>query len=156
MKSKPVLWYKISNSDVVESQINTAFNTYNEKIKACKHDREKLITILELVQTIEFIHPFGDGNCRTVYCLLQYLLLENGLQLAILDDPNCFDFLPVTSENVHCLVEEVERAQANLDESLKLAAEFPLVTRDKFKWLSELQPPNDIRLSQHSGVARRL
>jgi hypothetical protein len=150
MKNKPVLLYIISNSNDVESQINAAFDTYNHRIKECKSDREKLITILTLVQTIEFIHPFGDGNCRTVYCLLQYLLLENGLPFAILNDPNCFDFLPVVSEEVHSLVDEVEKAQAELNESLKLAADFPLVTRDKFKWLSELQLPNDIQLSQYT------
>ena len=57
---------------------------------------EKLTAIIQLVQDLEQIHPFYDGNIRTFAILLiQRLLVDEGLTPACFLDPNCFDCLSV-------------------------------------------------------------
>lgn len=49
----------------------------------------RLHAIALLVRELELLHPFPDGNCRTVACvLLTQLLLNHGFPPALLENPN--------------------------------------------------------------------
>lgn len=104
------LYISITNSHPsdINEQVNTAFEKYSDKISQCTAEDDIIHTILELVQTIEIIHPFSDGNLRTCYCLMHCLLIQNGLKPAILNDPNCIDSTP--------LVELVKIVKTAIDE----------------------------------------
>jgi hypothetical protein len=46
---------------------------------------------IDLVQKLERLHPFEDGNCRTFSIILNKLLVQNGLRMSVMDDPNKLD-----------------------------------------------------------------
>lgn len=76
---------------------------YNKAIReAGDNCIQKLQAICKFLATLERVHPFNDGNCRTVYLLLQKLLTDNRFPLTILDNPNTFDGFSVNE-----LVEDV-------------------------------------------------
>ncbi len=65
----------------------------DKEIVACEHDKidglaeKKLVLIDDLYETLEFFHPFPDGQGRTDLLLLAKLLSENGFTPTILDEP---------------------------------------------------------------------
>jgi hypothetical protein len=106
-----------SNKTYVEC-INLHIETYYDDIEKAKEDNmKKLQAICKFLATIERIHPFYDGNCRTVYFLLQKLLADNCFPLTVLDNPNIFDGFSVA--------ELVEKVVLGMD---KFAACFPDIT----------------------------
>jgi hypothetical protein len=73
---------------------------YRNKIAEAKTDDEKLSAIENFLATLDRFHVFQDGNIRTVYILLNCLLINNGLLPTLLFDPNDFDnFSPETIIN---------------------------------------------------------
>lgn len=93
-----VMWFKqmsVQRGDVISilnKQMQTLIDTYEEKIAQADDPLIKLMIIINFIQSCEQLHPFKDGNCRT-FCmlLLNHLLMKNGFPPAILDDPNQFD-----------------------------------------------------------------
>lgn len=57
------------------------------------HDPERRLEhIVDLCQRLERLHPFTDGNCRTICnVFLNHLLVRNGMPLTLLNDPNVLD-----------------------------------------------------------------
>lgn len=78
----------------------------------------KLRMIVRLIQDLEQLHMFDDANCRTLcMLLLNYLLINHGFPLCILDNPNCFD---ANSED-----ELIEKVIAGMEHT------FTLIAREK-------------------------
>ncbi|MFW2532931.1 MULTISPECIES: Fic family protein [unclassified Legionella] len=78
---------------VIEEKIKSYLLQYEEKRKHVSGDQKKLDVIIELVQKIERLHPFIDGNCRTLVMLvLNKELIRNGFKPTMLWNPNRFDF----------------------------------------------------------------
>jgi hypothetical protein len=88
----------------------------NEMQMAGSDNIKKLQAICRFLSTVERIHPFYDGNCRTVYFLLHKLLIDNNFPPSLLDNPNIFDGLAVN--------ELVEKVILGMD---KFASCFPHV-----------------------------
>jgi hypothetical protein len=82
------------NVQIVISKIMADYiNEFNENIK--KPDItpiEKLRIIAKFIRDCEQLHPFLDGNCRTICMLTLYkILAENNFPVPILSNPNRFD-----------------------------------------------------------------
>lgn len=56
---------------------------------------ERLEVIVHTCQTLEQLHLFSDANMRTVYLLLNKMLMDNGFPPTVLDEPNTIDFYSV-------------------------------------------------------------
>lgn len=70
-------------------RIDKIVNEYNVEISQSEDDEAKLIAISRVVRNLEMLHPFPDGNGRTlVAVLMNHLLLFHGFLPAILFDPN--------------------------------------------------------------------
>jgi prophage maintenance system killer protein len=102
--------------DLAETGISVWINKFIEEYensiasaKDAKDDTAKIHAIVTLVQNLEQLHPFSDGNCR-VFCmvLLNYLLRINNLSPVILNDPNVFDAFDITA-----LIKEIHRGMEN-------------------------------------------
>lgn len=79
---------------ILKASINHLIHLYQEEPKTTKE--EKLEAIFRFLQAIEQIHPFYDGNIRTfMVLLLQKLLVDQGLEPAWFNDPNCLDCLSI-------------------------------------------------------------
>lgn len=91
---------------ILEEAVNHLIRIYDSAPK--NSENEKLNAIINLVQGLEQIHPFYDGNIRTFAILLiQRLLFELDLKPVCFKDPNCFDCLSVAE-----LRSKIEEAQA--------------------------------------------
>ncbi|KTC84507.1 Fic family protein [Legionella brunensis] len=77
----------------IEKKINQYIHQYESKLKKLSDNEEKLEVIIELIQKIERLHPFIDGNCRTLVMLvLNRELIRNGFMPTMQWNPNRFDF----------------------------------------------------------------
>ena len=83
---------RINTPEQLYNDVNALIATYHSEIIKTHTHEGRLRTITNLVQSLEQLHPFMDGNCRT-FCmlLLNYLLIHNGFPLVICEDPNRFD-----------------------------------------------------------------
>lgn len=70
-----------------------AIDTYNQQILSLESIDQKIELISNLTHELEILHLFYDANCRTVYLLMNELLLANGIKWSILYDPNRLDAL---------------------------------------------------------------
>ncbi|NNM59128.1 MAG: Fic family protein [Legionellales bacterium] len=87
-------WVVASHQSAEEltEQINLIFSNYNQDIKNSIDIDDKIHAIAQCIHSLEVLHPFLDGNCRTIVVLLiNKLLIEQGLCPAILENPNRFD-----------------------------------------------------------------
>ncbi len=76
----------------LHQQIKGIFNTYHQAINNAMSIDDEIHAIAQCIHDVEILHPFLDGNCRTIVVLLMTkLLLERGLSPAILENPNRFD-----------------------------------------------------------------
>lgn len=64
---------------------------YEHEIAEAKEDNDKIKVICKYVQRIDQLHPFMDGNIRTCYILLNKLLHDFNLPLALVINPNRLD-----------------------------------------------------------------
>ncbi len=95
----------IANGDAKE-YTKAYIKEYNKEIKHAQTDDEKMLAIAKCVASIERLHPFHDGNCRTMVILTNKLLLQNNLSPTILKNPNQIDMFS-TGE----LVDEIKKGQ---------------------------------------------
>lgn len=79
--------------DTIESRVNHLLSRFNRCISSSIHPHEKLFFIISLIQDLEQLHPFTDGNCRTLVFFLNYLLISNGFPPTILHNMNEIDGL---------------------------------------------------------------
>lgn len=110
--SEPIAYLSIINKTLIqvyygrigptqlERVIQTLFDSYNQKMSAVelgsKEIDQKIDLIAELFQTLEWLHPFEDGQGRTDLVLLAKLLSEAGANPAILEEPyfSSYSLLP--------------------------------------------------------------
>ncbi len=85
----PPLYTSEENKLIVRELIQK----YLDAMKLVSNDNErKLDVIIEFIQSLEQLHPFGDGNCRVfVMLLLNSELIKSGFPPTMLDNPNQFD-----------------------------------------------------------------
>lgn len=79
--------------DFAEKRANEAIEKYNNSIQTAISVDEKIKIIDELIHELEILHLFDDVNCRTTYCLMNQLLVANGIKWSVLYDPNRLDAL---------------------------------------------------------------
>lgn len=92
--SKDLLEYLGCQDSVVENiekQLKEICQDYNKNIISAKTEDEKIRIIVTALQRYTQVHPFNEGNIRTLYVLLNRLLDDEGLSCTILLDPNRFD-----------------------------------------------------------------
>jgi hypothetical protein len=71
---------------------NVVINLFYEQIEKAESEDEKLEAIARCAQDLDQLHLFADANIRTIaFLVVNKLLLENGLDPVILDEPNVFD-----------------------------------------------------------------
>lgn len=84
---------------------------YNQEIEAASTPFQALTAISRVVRDIELLHPYPDGNGRTLIAvLMNHLLLHEGFLPAILRDPNIDAELSATE-----FAEEIQRGIANTE-----------------------------------------
>lgn len=77
----------------LKQNIQSAIDYYEKTIPSAKTLKQKIKAIVQLCQTIDQNHIWNDGNVRTAYILMNYLLLRNKLPLSILSNANQLDCL---------------------------------------------------------------
>jgi|GEM_PF-5110322 len=80
--------------EIYDQKMHFIIDHYHQAIKMSKTVDEKMLAIIDFVQSYIQLHYFCDGNTRTGYVLLNALLHSEGLPLALLINPNrleCFD-----------------------------------------------------------------
>ncbi|CEK09336.1 Fic family protein [Legionella hackeliae] len=83
---------RMTHKEIAE-KINHYILQYEIKLKSVAGDENKIDCIINLIQKIERLHPFIDGNCRTLVMLvLNRELIRNGFKPTMLWNPNRFDF----------------------------------------------------------------
>jgi hypothetical protein len=92
-------------AEKIAERLNKAIVYYAEQMATADTREKKLECIVRLIAQLERIHPFSDGNCRTLCVLvLNRELIRNGFLPVILDNPNRFDGFSIDE-----LMEEVKR-----------------------------------------------
>ena len=64
---------------------------FEVNIKSAITEDEKLMAIAKFAKQVDALHPFTDGNMRTIVLLIYDLLIKNGLSLTIMANPNDLD-----------------------------------------------------------------
>lgn len=94
-------------------KIEEYLDKYNKNIKFARNDDDKIEVIATLTRELEALHPFPDGNCRIVVCvLMNQLLIYNNLPPAIVLNPN-LDF-------EYSLEQWIEEIKYGIDITLQL------------------------------------
>ncbi len=78
-------------SQHIEQQMQDWMDSYHTAMASTHTDLEKQAVIADTIQRLNQIHPFGDGNIRTCYILLNKLLSDHHLSRCILVNPNRLD-----------------------------------------------------------------
>lgn len=126
-----VCYFKDNVSETISNLIRQSIISFQSELND-ENPFHRLISIIKFVQFLEQLHPYFDGNCRTICMLvLNFLLKTNGFPLAILDDANRFDAYS-TSE---LLVEVVQ----GMENTLHLIKHKELFNINTTKILAELQ-----------------
>ncbi len=90
----PEIRTRPNNSEAVRAGVNRLIQIYRDTPK--RNDEEKLIASILLVQNLDQIHPFFDGNIRTFGILLfNKLLMDDGFYPCCFWDPNVLDCLSI-------------------------------------------------------------
>lgn len=92
--SKEMLEYRGCQETVVknaEQQLEEICSYYNANITTANTEDDTIRVIVTALQRYTQVHPFNEGNIRTLYVMLNRLLDEEGLSRTILLDPNRFD-----------------------------------------------------------------
>jgi len=77
-------------TDQVKAALGTIIHAYDEAISKAKKPDEIVHSIARFTQDLARLHPFDNANTRTTMLLLNKLLAENGLDMAIVDNPKHF------------------------------------------------------------------
>ncbi len=86
------LTYDGTDERSIALAVNSTIDEYNTIIPTLTDTNEKLKAISKMISKLERIHPFCDGNCRTIcMLLLNRELIKNNFPPVILYDPNCLD-----------------------------------------------------------------
>lgn len=112
-------WVTKQDDKHFEIHIEKILKEYHNAVKHLKERKEILFAICDAIKRLEQLHPFMNGNCRTIcMILLNKLLIERAFGPALQNDPNKFD-----GHSSRELVIEIEN-------SLKKAEYFNSVIQD--------------------------
>lgn len=64
---------------------------YNQTINSATTADAKLLAIARCAKQIDTLHPFFDGNIRTIVLVINKLLHQNGFPLVMMENPNDMD-----------------------------------------------------------------
>jgi len=81
--------------DVLLKYMENICTSYNKEIRNATNNYDILFIIAAHLQNLDQLHAFKDGNVRTCYVLLNFLLHKNNLPLCIPANPNRFDWFSV-------------------------------------------------------------
>ena len=81
---------------------------FNEQIVKLETVEDKVRCIVEHIQLIEQVHPFEDGNMRSLAILMNKLLRDHGCGMSLMMNQNVLDFYSV-DEIVPMVLEGIER-----------------------------------------------
>ncbi len=106
--------------DFIERRVTEILDEYEKgllelALSGKKEEDAVLLLLIKMIQSLERLHPFEDGNCRT-FCILVLLkeLLRHDLSLTILTDPNCFDGFSISQ-----MLAEIKTGQKRAEEIFK-------------------------------------
>lgn len=119
----------------IDTQMQILFDDYHEDIKYAYFEYQKITVIVKLIQRIDQLHPFSDGNIRTCSILLNKLLNDHGLSLCILFDPNRLDLCSLAE--IVCMVQEGQRIYKQLVNNTN-PRQLQVKTQDIFYGLVDL------------------
>jgi len=105
-------------------------------------DREKITAIGSLVHELEILHLFPDGNLRTMYLLLNQLLMTYGFKYSILYDPNRLDGYS-KAERTEQIIQGISRFERIVNNADELIGQDALHQKKSFKARSD---PNNLEL----------
>ena len=126
--------------------VTNVLTDYENTIKNCDSKKEKLTAIAEMISKLERIHPFNDGNCRSIcMLLLQKELARANLDPAIMYDPNMFDGF---SEKE--MIEEIEEGQERYKQ-LRMCK--PLTFKSKMSCKGEAIEPALLPIDYKFGLS---
>ncbi|MCF6764932.1 hypothetical protein L3V82_04030 [Thiotrichales bacterium 19S3-7] len=114
---------KEQNTDLVKAILSE----YNKNMsQGGLTNDDKLIHIIKMVQSLEWLHPYADANCRT-FCmtLLNRELIRHDLDPALQNDPNNFDCM-----SIEMLVDEIKKGQ---EKYRTLLSDIRMIPHLKFK-----------------------
>jgi hypothetical protein len=98
----------------LKPQVQTILHVFHRSLKTSEDD--KYLAVARLVQDLDQIHPFYDGNIRVFgILLLNRLLIDFDLSPTCLPDPNCLDALSLQE-----IVDQIRRGQAHFRDLKKL------------------------------------
>lgn len=172
--------YQISGADISVTKEYTTklIERYNTAQKTATDQDTKLDNIVELVQSLERIHPYPDFNCRT-FCvaLLDRELVKNGFSAVALEDPNQFDFKNkdelkkivhegqenfqrlVKTGRVHeqdpSLKEQYMNIDMNESNGKQIANTFDKITEGKYTTLAEERDNKYQKIGEEKDLARK-
>jgi hypothetical protein len=86
--------YQCSSSEI-KPMLEKLFSEFNKNISEADSLGAKMRIIADLYQTLEWIHPFHDGQGRTDLILLSKLLSEHGANPPLLPKPFVSTFNPL-------------------------------------------------------------
>lgn len=75
----------------ITQMMQQIFDDFYQEMSGVVSSEEKITLIAKHIQRITQLHPFEDGNIRTCYIIMNKLLLDHGLSLSILFNPNKLD-----------------------------------------------------------------
>jgi hypothetical protein len=90
MQQRPMhrLSPKAMDTDDIRKRVNQHFaDHYDEVARAGDDDHKKIAAVARVTQSLQRLHPFSDGNTRTLALVRNKLLTEAGLHPAIMADP---------------------------------------------------------------------
>jgi hypothetical protein len=99
---------------------------YNENMLIAETPEAKIELIAQLMQDIECLHFFSDGNCRMMYLLLNKELMRHEESPVILLNPNFFDQMPLDD-----LYKEIIEGQAAYKKFLDTGLPYDDCLEDK-------------------------
>ncbi len=101
----------------------TLFSNYLTAIKNADTDAVKIEHIIQLVQGLEQLHIYNDGNARSLYILANYLMAKNKLHLFYPDTMCIFDGYSKQAL-YEKIIEGQERFSANFVSHVHLSEKF--------------------------------
>lgn len=79
-----------------EGLVSLILKDYQLNLQTCKTELKFITCIANMIQQLERLHPFSDGNGRVFSMMLLNLeLIKHGLSPCIADNPNFVDLLPL-------------------------------------------------------------
>lgn len=114
---------KESINQKVSNEMKLIVEEFNTNMKNIQRKDQRLHAIVKMIQHVNQLHPFIDGNIRTCYIVLNRLLDHYELGKTILTNPNRFDMCSIDE-----LIRDIREGQKNYSRLVEHCAN----KKDKF------------------------